>query len=95
MVIRPKEYSKEFIDTDLDHYNIGLTKKKRITQLRDVSFAHTVGEHLRKVLKLDLDVCHELKEDIAGNDYLFSGEGWLDPGDVVKWQRVLSTEIHH
>ena len=83
MVINVKEYSESYIDTNLAHHNINLAKKKRITKLPDVDFAIKIAHHLVKKLGLDLQVCHNLSEDIQDNDFIFSGDSWLDPGQYI------------
>jgi hypothetical protein len=93
MVINPRDYSKSYTDTDLDNYNINLTKKKRIKNLPDVNFANKVAKHIEEKLGLDLQVCHNLGEDINSNDFIFARDSWLDPGEPIDCRKILHVDL--
>ena len=92
MVIYPLDYSHKYTDTDLDHHNIVLTKKKRIQDMPDVIFAQKIANHLITKLELDIRVCHQLI-DTAPYDFIFTGNSFLDPGEAIDCQKYLQAEI--
>ena len=90
MVISPKDYSTDYIDPDLDHYNINFSKKKRVNELSDVKLARIIAEHLKNKLSLETEVCHSLEENqMETDDFIFSGESWFDPGVLLDCQKFL------
>ena len=76
MVISPKDYSTNYIDPDLDHFNINFSKKKRVTELSDVKFAQIIAKHLKTKLSLETEVCHSLEDNqMETKDFIFKALG--------------------
>lgn len=91
MVLKPFDYSPEFIDVDLHqtNQNLSLKKKKKLSSLPDLAYATKLAEFLKNSLSLNFDACHSLGDNIDP-DFLFSGEGsWMDPGEEI----VLDEEL--
>jgi hypothetical protein len=94
MVKRPHDYLKSSPDSDRDTYNLDVAKKKRIKNMPDVNFAIKTATDYTKTLELNLDVCHSLGEDIHFNDFLFSGNSWLHPGDEIDIYGIIKADVN-
>jgi hypothetical protein len=89
MVTDKTDYADPHIDTDLDSYNINFTKKKRIEDMPDILYARILAENLESKSDLDFQVCHRLEGDILPNDFLFSTESWMHPGEIVDFSKFF------
>ena len=95
MVIHPSEYAKEFKDADLDSYNIKVAEKNTIKTMPDVYHGRKVAYALTRFSPLNLQVCHNLTQDLHAEDFIFSGDGWLDPGPEINCKKKLPADIEH
>lgn len=93
MVIKPLDYGKEMKDPDVLVFNSKAPKKKQIKNMPDVIFANKVAQSLQKNLQFNLKVSHNVDENIDNNDFIFSGEGWLDPGPNINCKKNLPDDI--
>ena len=50
-------------------------------------------KHIEQKLGLDLQVCHNLGEDINSNDFIFAGDSWLDPGEAIDCRKNLHVDL--
>lgn len=89
MVLKPSDYSDPFVDSDLDSFNIHLSKNKRIKQMPDLLTANKLAKDIKLGCGLNFEVCHSLEKGINANDFIFCGEDWMDPGLEVEWKKKL------
>ncbi|KAF8809179.1 hypothetical protein BYT27DRAFT_7255054 [Phlegmacium glaucopus] len=86
MVLRSSDYSGAIADRDLVVYNSKRPKQYKVKEMPDVEYAKQLAKKLQTKMALKLDVCHLLQSSSGTEDFLFTPEGWVHPGDLIEWK---------
>lgn len=89
MVVYRYYHGCGFTDTDLVSYNFRREFKDTLQEMPDVDYANEIAEELIKTLGLEISVCHQFMDPSLERDYLFAGQSWLDPGEIVEIPEIL------
>lgn len=95
MVLNKLEYSKLFQDPDVYTFNYNRPLNERISYYPDIKFGLILAGFLKTKLDLKYKVCHNLNlvDDDECIDFIFSDDGWLDPGPYRNFEYILSDEM--
>lgn len=77
-------YLKSLEDVNLTSTNAGKKKSSCNVNIPDIEDTIQVATEIQSKLGLNTQVCHKLSGNVLSEDYLFFGNYWLEPGDIIE-----------
>ena len=84
MVLFPSNYLKSLEDVNFTSTNAGKKKSSCNVNIPDIEDTIQVATEIQSKLGLNTQVCHKLSGNVLSEDYLFFGNYWLEPGDIIE-----------